>query len=205
VRLAQILAAAALAVAPVVAADRHAELAAAFGLRSGASLDSDTPGIAGAEAGASVSWGLSAGWRARPDGWLEVLLDHQTLAFSQTRGTGSHRFDFGVDYLQLGGGYEPPAKGTRRYVTIAAGLGFLGAESGSLSRAAGLSGSLGAGFKVPVGDKTLLRLEARGWAILTGGAVDVACGPGCRLSLGGSGFWQLGVRAAIAYCPSGSR
>ena len=204
-RLMRILGASVLAVTSIAAAERNVEIAPSLGFRSGASLDSTTAGIASAEADAAPSWGLSVGWRVRPDGWLEVLFDHQTLEFNQSGGSDPHRFDVGVDYLQVGGGYEPPREGMRPYVTAAVGLGWFGSDPGSVSESAGLSGSIGGGFKVPVGRKVLFRLEARAWAMLTSGALAVDCGPGCRFSLSGEGFWQFGVRAAVAFCPSGTR
>ena len=78
-RLMRILGASVLAVTSIAAAERNVEIAPSLGFRSGASLDSTTAGIASAEADAAPSWGLSVGWRVRPDGWLEVLFDHQTL------------------------------------------------------------------------------------------------------------------------------
>jgi len=204
-RLMRILVASVLAVTSIAAAERDVEIAPSLGFRSGASLDSSTAGIASAEADAALSWGLSVGWKVRPDGWLEVLFDHETLEFRQSTGSDPHRFDVGVDYLQVGGGYEPPREGMRPYVTAAVGLGWFGSDPGSVSESTGLSGSIGGGFKVPVGKKVLFRLEARAWALLTSGALAVDCGPGCRFSLSGEGFWQVGARAAVAFCPSGAR
>jgi hypothetical protein len=74
-----------------------------------------------------------------------------------------------------------------------------------VSHATGLSGSIGGGFKVPLGRKALLRFEARGWGMLTSSSAAVVCGPGCSFALGGSGWWQLGVRAAVAFRPGSTR
>ncbi len=204
-RLMPVLAATLLAVTSVAAAERDAEFAPWLGFRSGASLDSTTAGVASAEADAAWSLGLSAGWKVRPDGWLEVLFDHQTLEFDQGSGADARRFDVEVDYLQVGGGYEPPRAGTRPYVTAGLGLAWFGSDPGSVSDSMGLSGSIGGGFKVPIGRKALFRLEARAWAVLTSGTLAVDCGPGCRFSLGGEGFWQVGLRAAVAFRPWASR
>ncbi len=204
-RLMPVLAASLLVVTSIAAAERDVEFAPWLGFRSGASLDSTTAGVASAEADAAWSLGLSAGWKVRPDGWLEVLFDHQTLEFDQGSGADARRFDVEVDYLQVGGGYEPPRAGMRPYVTAAVGLGWFGSGSGSEMDSTGLSASIGGGFKVPVGRKVLFRLEARAWAMLASGNVEIACGPGCRLSVGGEGFWQVGLRAAVAFRPWASR
>ena len=47
-------------------------------------------------------------------------------------------------------------------------------------------------------DKALSRSSA-GWAF-----GDRAGGSGCSIAFGGEGFWQLGLRAVVAYCPGGS-
>jgi len=110
-------------------------------------------------------------------------------------------FDLDVDYLQIGGGYEPPRQGVRPYVTVAAGLGRFGADPGHVDDSTGLSGSIGGGFKLPLSKKTLFRLEARGWAMVTSSSTAVVCGPGCSVSFSGEGWWQFGVRAAFSYLP----
>jgi hypothetical protein len=91
----------------------------------------------------------------------------------------------------------------RPYVTAAVGLARFGSIPGPESETTGLSASIGGGFKVPLGSKALFRLEARGWTVLTGGSATVVCGPGCSLTLNGSGWWQVGVRAAVAFRPAG--
>jgi len=74
---------------PALAVERDVEIAPFIGLRSGLTIDAESTGADDAEADPSASWGLSVGWRVRPDGWLEVLFDRQTLDFSG--GTSSGR------------------------------------------------------------------------------------------------------------------
>jgi hypothetical protein len=195
----------ALAVTSLAAAERNIEIAPAVGYRNGASLDSNASGSAGADASASPSWGLSVGWWTRPDGWLEVLFDRQTLEFEPTASSQARRFDIVVDYLQFGGGYEPRRERVRPYVTASVGLNRFGSIPGPESETTGLSASIGGGFKAPLGRKVLFRLEARGWAVLTSGSATIVCGPGCSFTLNGSGWWQVGLRAAVAFCPGGTR
>jgi|KBSSwiStaDraftv2_1062776.scaffolds.fasta_scaffold91961_4 hypothetical protein len=175
-----------LVLAPAVAAEGNVELTGFLGYREGAELQ-------GADADPAPSWGLGATWWIRQDAWFEVFFDRQSLDFD--------RFDLTVDYLQFGGGYEPPREGVRPYVTVAAGLGHFGADPGSVDDPVNLSGSIGAGFKLPLSKKTLFRLEARGWGVLASASTAVTCGPGCSVSFSGDGWWQFGVRAAFAYVP----
>jgi hypothetical protein len=86
-------------------------------------------------------------------------------------------------------------------VTVSAGLTNYSSDPGQVEDSLGLSGSVGGGFKAPLGKRALFRLEARGWATLTSGSASIVCGPGCSFSFGGSGWWQLGLRAAVAFIP----
>lgn len=171
----------------LAAAEPGPEITAFLGYREGASL----PAI---DADAAPSLGLGVAWWVRQDAWLEVFYDRQTLDFGP--------FDLHVDYLQLGGAYEPPGEGLRPYVTVAAGLSWYDASPGSVDESLGLSGSIGAGFRVPLSPRFSFRLEARGWGILASGSTAVVCGPGCAFAFSGEGWWQIGARAAIAYRPS---
>lgn len=192
-------------VTPLAAAERNPEIALFLGYRNGVSLDPTSSRGAGVEAAAAPSWGLSVGWWVRPDGWFEVLFDRQTLEFEPGTNSEVRRFDINVDHLQFGGGYEPPRDGLKPYVTLALGLSRYGSDSGSVSRSAGVSGSIGGGFKVPMGNKALFRLEARGWAILASGSAEVSCGPGCSFTFSGNAWGQIGIRAAVVFCPEGTR
>lgn len=205
VKLSRIVGAMLLAITPLAATERNPEIDLFLGFRSGASFSATSVRGAGAEADPALSWGVSVGWWVRPDGWFEVLFDRQTLEFDAGTSARSLPFDLTVDYLQFGAGYEPPRKGLEPYVTVALGLDRFAADRGSVSRPTGISGSVGGGFKAPIGAKALFRLEARAWASIASGSVEVACGPGCSIDLSGDAWWQIGVRAAFAFCPKGGR
>ena len=192
-----------LAVTTLTAEEHQPELAAHLGSRGGGSLDA-TYGASGAEAGVALTWGLSGSWWIRQDAWLEVLFDRQVLEF-ESDDAEPRRFDVNVDFLQFGAAYQPQRDGLKPYVTMALGLSRFGSDPGSVDNSTGLSASIAAGFKVPIGKTTLFRLEARGWGAFTDSSAAIACGQGCAFALGSEGWWQLGVRAAIAYCPDGVR
>lgn len=172
------------------AAELKVELVPWLGARGGATLDADTPGAPAAEASASGTLGLGVLVAIQPDTWFEGFLDHQELSFPG--------FDFGVDYLQLGGGYQPGDGKVRPFVAAGVGLTRYGSSPGDVSHEIGVSGSLAGGFSVPMGHRVSFRLELRGYATITDAAIAVGCGPGCSVQFGADGWYQLAVRAGLA-------
>jgi len=168
------------------------------GLRGGATLDA--PSLPPAEANPSVSFGLAVDVFLRPDAWFEAYLDHQTLSFvASPTPSGTSHFDLAIDYLQFGGGYEPPEGRVRPFVTATLGLTRYGASSGEVEKTIGASGSLGGGFRVPISKGLSFRFEVRGYATITDAAISVACGPGCLVVFSGDGWYQLAARAGLAF------
>lgn len=186
------LAAAIILAAPVLAAapKRSVELVPWLGVRGGAELTSNDVPSAPAEASASGSLGFGVLVGVRPDGWFETYIDHQKLSFPG--------FDFSVDYLQFGGGYQPGDGKVRPFVAASVGLTRYGSSPGEVGNTVGLSGSLGGGFSVPMNDRLSFRFEVRGYATITDAAISVACGPGCFINFGGNGWYQLAARAGLA-------
>jgi hypothetical protein len=179
-----------IAAAPVIAAQRSVELVPWLGVRGGAKLDADTVPAPPAEAPASASLGFGVLVPVRPDGWFETFIDHQQLSFPG--------FDFAVDYLQFGGGYQPGEGKVRPFVAASLGLTRYGSSPGDVENTIGVSGSLAGGFSVPMGQRLSFRFEVRGYATITDAAVSVACGPGCFVQFGGDGWYQLAARAGLA-------
>jgi len=195
-----LVAAGAISVGSAEAAGPPVELVPLLGVRGGANLEADVPAVPPAEASPSVSFGLAVTVFVRPDGWFEASLDHQTLSFvSDPAAFGTSRFDFAVDYLQFGGGYEPPEGRVRPFVSAALGLTRYGASSGEVKTTIGASGSVGGGFRVPINKGLSFRFEVRGYATIADAAVSVACGPGCFVAFGGNGWYQLAARAGLAF------
>jgi hypothetical protein len=189
----------AIAVRPVTAGQRAVELIPLFGVRGGANLEADNPGMPPAEANPSASLGLAVGWFVRPDAWFEVFADHQKLEFtSDPSAFGTSQFDFAVDYLQFGGAYGPQLGRVRPYVTVAVGLTRYGASPGEVGSTIGASGSLGGGIRVPIRDRLSFRFEVRGYATLTSAEVSAVCGPGCVVQFSAGGWYQLAATAGLA-------
>ena len=184
---------------PAASAPPPVELTPFLGVRGGANLEASMPAVPPAEAGPSVSYGLGVEVFVRPDGWFGAFIDHQTLSFTSTPSAfGTSRFDFAVDYLQFGGGYEPPAGRVRPFVTAAVGLTRYGADTGELKSTLGASGSLAGGIRVPIGKRLALRFEVRGYATIADAALSVACGPGCFIEFAGNGWYQLAARGGLS-------
>jgi len=183
---------------PAAAAERRIELIPMFGVRGGADLAADEPGVAPATADPSMSFGLGVEVFVRPDAWFEAFFDRQTLEFEADPSVfGTGRFDLTVDYLQFGGGYQPGTGSVRPYVAAAVGLTRYGASPGESGTSLGLSGSLAGGFDVPIGSRVAFRFEARGYATFEDAAVAVTCGPGCVVRFGSNGWYQIAGRAGL--------
>ena len=170
-----------------------------LGVREGVTLASDGTVVVRSAADPSPSWGLSAAWFVRPDGWLEVLFDRQTLEFrGESSAAVEDDFDVVVDYVQLGGGYEPRRRGASPYVAVALGLTHYEADPAAVSESVAFSGSIAGGVKIPMGRRALFRIEGRGWGTFTETDVAIRCGPGCQVDLRSQGWGQVGVRAGVA-------
>lgn len=193
-----LLLAALLAAAPGRAASYPVDLVPMIGGRNGADLETTGSGFPPASASGSVSFGLGVEVPVRPEAWFEAFLDHQTLSFSSDSATqGSARFDFSVDYLQFGGGYQPGEGKIRPFVAASVGLTRYGASPGEVGNTLGASGSIAGGFKAPIGKKVAFKIELRGYATITDAAVSVTCGAGCSTQFVGSGWYQIAARAGL--------
>ena len=191
--------AAVLAAPPVVAGDLPIELVPMVGVRNGVNLEADQPGYGPAESSASLSYGLDLDVYLRPDAWFEAVIDLQTLRFTADPSVfGVSSFDMHVDYLQFGGGYEPSHGKVTPFVSAALGLTRYGADTGTVDHTLGLSGSLGGGFKAPMGKRLKLKFEVLGYATINDAALSVSCGPGCFVQFASSGWYQIAARVGLA-------
>jgi hypothetical protein len=168
------------------------DLIPTIGVGGGENLEASTPGVPPATSDPSASIGFAVDVFVTPDAWFEAFVSHQTLHFaSDPSSVGSPGFDFGIDYLQFGGGYGPAEGHVQPYVAASVGLTRYGASSGGSGSALGASGSLGGGMKIPVSRRVALRFEVRGYATLSNAAVSVTCGPGCFVQFAADGWYQF--------------
>jgi hypothetical protein len=188
---------------PVLAAaadvgDPALEVTPLFGIRGGATLEPETVGAGSMEADASPSLGVAVDFLVRPDARMEIFLERQELDFDGDPASGTAPFDVTIDYLHAGGVYEPRAEGTRPFVAVDLGLTRVEADGATVDDSLALSGSIGGGAKVGIGDRLSLRLELRGYATFSDGTLQVACGPGCAVRLEAGGWYQLAARLGLA-------
>ena len=195
-RIALLLLGSTLALAPQTrAGDKALEITPVLGFRGGAELDPESVGEPGAQADASLTFGVVADFKVRPDARVEFFFDRQKLEFEGE----SANFDLVVDYLQAGGVYEPHPEGTRPFVGVALGLSHVdGKDGATVGDSLGISGSIGGGVKVPLNSRLALRLELRGYATFSDSTFQAVCGPGCTLSFSSGGWYQLAARAGLA-------
>lgn len=197
--LAALLLGSILGVQPVHAAASGPELTPSVGLRGGQTLDSDSAGESSYEADGAESFGLGVDFPVRPDARVEVFVDRQKLSFEGDSALpGAGRFDLMVDYLQVGGVYEPPRPGVRPFVGVAAGLTRFDSDGARLSDSVGVSASIAGGLKIPIARRLALRLELRGYATLSDTSVFAACGAGCTSGFASDGWYQLAGRVGLA-------
>jgi hypothetical protein len=176
---------------------REVELTLVGGLRTGGSYDDGTTG-ASRPADDGPAFGLILGFPLGPDRTFELVWIHQPVSVPPVEGGGDD-FDLTLDTLAVGGTSEWGSGKVRPFVSATAGLALLDPDAAGYDLELLFTGSLGAGFKVPVSPKVGLRFEGRGVALLsTGGAAGI-CGPsGCALAFAGAGLGQLELLAGIA-------
>ena len=184
------IAAAIAAPMPTLAAERPVELVPWIGARGGMDLHADITSYAPVEASASGTLGFGVLVWIQPDAWFETFVDHQSLSFPD--------FDFAIDYVQFGGGYQPGDGTVRPFVAASLGLTRYGSNPGEIENMIGVSGALGGGFSVPMGKRASFRFEALGYATLDDAALAVSCGPGCVTRLSADGWYQFALRVGVA-------
>jgi hypothetical protein len=171
------------------------EVTPVLGLRGGATVDADPPETGRAEADPSLSFGLVLDFPVRSDARIEVFFDRQELEFEGD----PEPFDVTIDYLHAGGVYEPDRGRHRPFVAASLGLSRVDADGARVDDDLSLSGSLGGGTKIALGERLALRLELRGYATFSDGAVQATCGPGCTVNLQTEGWYQLAGRVGLVF------
>jgi hypothetical protein len=181
-----------------VAADRPVSVVPLVGFRGGATLEADVPGTPGSEADPAASLGIEVDVATRPDAWIEIAADRQELEFSPD-GSGSAPFDLTIDYLQVGGRYQPGKDRFRPYVAVTVGVTSYGADGGRIDDSIGFSGSVGGGFDVSLGERVSFRGDLRGYATVGDATLSGICGAGCSIRLTADGWYQMAARIGLVF------
>ena len=164
------------------------------GIRLGGSFDESSGAIVDFDP--APAFGLTLGRVLTPETRFEATWSRQQTELED------RAIDLDVDHLHLAGVYEPRSSGgAGGYVLASAGLTRFDSSIPGASADVGFSLGVGGGARVPLDRRLSLRLEARGWAVLTSGGAGAVCGGGCVFFFTGSGLFQLegSVGLAVAY------
>jgi hypothetical protein len=193
------------ALAGMLGATAGAALAAEveLGLVTGAQ---QTGGVATSEGGldleGGILYGLTVGWRVRPDGIVEVAWSRQESEASGDLDSGPAAFDVDIDTFEIGGLWETRPGKLRPFLGLALGATRVAGPDQDFDEGWSFSGSIGGGVRYDLSERALLRLEGRasGFFLAEGGALacGVSGGGACALSLSGSLVGAVSARVGIA-------
>lgn len=145
--------------------------------------------------------GLTAGWRVRPDGIVELAWSRQGSEATGDLGAGPERFDVTIDTVEFGGLWETRPGRMRPFLGMSLGATRLAGPEQDFGDGWYFSGAISGGVRYLLGEHALLRLEGRGTGVLLsdGGALACSFPPGgCRLGLTGSTLGAFSARLAVA-------
>ena len=146
-------------------------------------------------------YGLTFGWRVRPDGIVEIAWAHQDSEASGDLTSGPARFDVTFDTLELGGIWETRPGPTRPFLGLAAGATRLAGPEQETGEGWYFSGAIFGGVRWYLGEHAIVRLEGRATGILLseGGALACSFPPGgCSLGVSGDLFGAFSARALVS-------
>lgn len=146
-------------------------------------------------------YGVSMGWRVRPDGVVEIAWSRQDSEASGNLTSGRQEFDVTIDTLEFGGLWETRPGKMRPFLGMTLGGTRLAGSGQGYGEAWNFSGSISGGVRYFLSDHTLLRLEGRGTGILLSGGSALACSfppGGCQVGVTGSLLGAFSARVALA-------
>lgn len=165
------------------------------GMRFGGSLEESSTGET-VDFDPSPVWGITVGRALSRETRFEGTWSHQST------GLEDRTIDLDVDHLHFAGVYEPGSmRGAGGYVLASAGVTLLDSSVPGADLDSGFSLGVGGGARVRIDRRLSLRVEARGWAVLTSGSAGAICSGGCLFLFSGSGLFQLegSVGLAVAF------
>jgi hypothetical protein len=146
-------------------------------------------------------YGLSVGWRVRPDAIVELAWSRQDSEASGALATGAERFDVALDTLEFGGLWETRPGRTRPYLGLSVGATRLAGPEQDFGDGWYFSGAIAAGVRYSLSERALLRFEGRATGILLAESGAIACAfpaGSCRLGVTGSALGAFSARLSIA-------
>jgi len=150
----------------------------------------------------AASYGLGLELRLRnEDRWWQLWYSRQGTEVKAPDG----KIDVAVEYLHLGGTAPISDEGrVHSYVVGGIGATRLSPSGAGLDDAVEFSASLGVGLRMPLSERTALRLEARGYLTLVDSDTSIFCKVefgegGCAFVTTGSTIFQAELTAAIAF------
>jgi hypothetical protein len=167
------------------------EVAPFAGVRFGGSFDDSSGAIVDFDP--APAFGITLGRSLARETRVELTWSRQQTALEE------RSIDLDVDHLHIAGVYAP--RPTGGYVLASAGLTRFDSSLAGADTDVGFSLGIGGGARVPIDRRLSLRLEARGWAVLTSGGGGAVCSGGCVFFFSGSGLFQLegSVGLAVAF------
>lgn len=188
----------------VLAVPTHADAGPTFeitpflGGRIGGGFDVEDE-LTGAEESVDVddgaSYGVGLGLYAHANGIYELLYSTQQTSLDSSD-PGVDGVDVGIQYLQLGGtAFFPQDRIYVPYLSFTLGATFFEPRQGRYDSETKFSGSLGGGFRFPVGEHLAIVLGLRGYLTLIDSDSDLFCisdsqQAGCLIRSSGSTFFQ---------------
>ena len=146
-------------------------------------------------------YGLTIGWRVRPDGILELAWSRQDSEATGELRNGPLRRDVTFDTVELGGLWETRPGPMRPFLGLHVGGTRLAGLAPGADEGWDASGSISGGARWFLGDHAILRLEARATGILLSEGHAVACSSlpaDCTVAAEGSLLGAFSARASLA-------
>ena len=146
-------------------------------------------------------YGLAAGWRVKPDGLVEIAWTRHEAEASGDLVSGPVGYDVVVDTLEFGGLWETRPGKMRPFLGLSLGGTRLASDGEDFADGWNASGSISGGVRYLLGERALLRLEARASGIYfaDGGALGCTFPAGvCGVNASGSILGAFSARVALA-------
>ena len=179
-------------------AEPNFEITPFLGGRIGGGFDVEDE-VTGAEESVDIddgaSFGVGLGLYAHDNGIYELLYSTQETRLDSAD-PGLDGVDVNIQYLQLGGtAFFPQDRIYVPYLSFTLGATFFEPKQGRYDSETRFSGSLGGGFRFPVGEHLAVVLGLRGYLTLIDSDTELFCisdsqQAGCLIRSSGSTFFQ---------------